>query len=205
MYMHPVLTGCLTADDLVAVAGLSPLEVPAIEEAAQEWLQVIPPLVGAAARYARWGVVEALLEGGAVAVLASYMQYAPFSPTQRATAVQAVHTLLVATQRLWKPPQSLSMLLPATPGVCTVVVDCLLPGMQALMFVTHDMCTGGALQPPLLTSLRRACAAARVEQQPALFAATMQLLASACAADAGLADALLFPTQLEETPNDVVR
>lgn len=110
------------ADELVAAGGVSPLEVPAMEEAVLEWLRLVPPLVGAAARHARWGVVEALLEGGAVAVLGSYMGYSLFGAAQRTKAVEAVHTLLVASQRLWEPPRSLSMLLPATPGAHLVLV-----------------------------------------------------------------------------------
>lgn len=53
------------------------------------------------------------------------------------------------------------------------------------------------MQPSLVAALRCACAYASAERQPALFVAAMQLLASACAADLGLADALLFPTELE--------
>lgn len=59
------------------------------------------------------------------------------------------------------------------------------------------MATGGALHPALVGALRAACASTRVEQQPVLFVAAMQLVASACASDAGLADALLFPTDME--------
>ncbi len=43
---------------------MSPLEVPLIEQAALEWLTLVPVLVGAAARHARWGVVDALLQVG---------------------------------------------------------------------------------------------------------------------------------------------
>lgn len=176
---------------------VSPLEVPSIEEAALEWLQLVPPLVGAAARHARWGVLEALLEGGGVAVLGSYMGYALFNAAQRTTAVEATHTLLVAAQRLWRLPRCLSMLLPATSGAGLVLV------CVWTRAATPPRCAGGALQPALVSSLRAACVGA--EQQPALFAAVMQLLASACAADAGLSNALLFPTGLETTTADAVR